>query len=355
MIIVYQQARELGAFLRSRIFAVSLLFVMVASVICQIAGQAQSVYVVTEQNERSVHFVIGGVERLREKFQIPGGPENGANLMAASDFEEEDQEAFVELSAQAQIAATIVADGKFIEVQAPNGTTVGELLYQQEIRYNGNDIVTPDPTMPLEHGDEIVLQRVEYEEFTEEETIPYDTIRKNSSLVQTGTTKLAQEGQEGVLTTTYLECTVDGEQEELQVLGERVSRRPKDEVVLVGTTEPVSPLDFDLEVDENGKPLHFKQLLKNQVATGYSARPGALTASGRYAVVGHVAVNPNVIPYGSKLYITSEDGRFIYGCAIAADTGTGLMQDIVDVDLFYETYIESAMNGRKYLDIYVLE
>ena len=79
------------------------------------------------------------------------------------------------------------------------------------------------------------------------------------------------------------------------------------------------------------------------------------SASGRRADVGHVAVNPNVIPYGSKLYITSADGSFVYGYAIAADTGTGLMNGVVDIDLFYETYLESCLNGVRYLNVYVLE
>ena len=82
---------------------------------------------------------------------------------------------------------------------------------------------------------------------------------------------------------------------------------------------------------------------------------GPVPPAGRRADVGHVAVNPDVIPYGSKLYITSADGKFIYGYAIAADTGTGLMQGIVDVDLFYDTYYESCLNGRRIVNIYILE
>ena len=114
-------------------------------------------------------------------------------------------------------------------------------------------------------------------------------------------------------------------------------------------------MDFDLNVDENGKPLEYARLLENQIATGYSARPGASTASGRAARAGHVAVNPEEIPYGSRLYIVSKDNSFVYGCAIAADTGIGLLNDVVDVDLFYDTYQESVLNGRRIVDIYVLE
>lgn len=69
----------------------------------------------------------------------------------------------------------------------------------------------------------------------------------------------------------------------------------------------------------------------------------------------YVAVHPEEIPYGTRMYITSADGSFVYGCAIAADTGTGLMDDIIDVDLYYDTYTESCLNGRKYVNIYILD
>ena len=31
------------------------------------------------------------------------------------------------------------------------------------------------------------------------------------------------------------------------------------------------------------------------------------------------------------------------------------MQNIIDIDLYYESYLESALNGRRIVDIYVLE
>jgi 3D (Asp-Asp-Asp) domain-containing protein len=55
------------------------------------------------------------------------------------------------------------------------------------------------------------------------------------------------------------------------------------------------------------------------------------------------------------MYITSPDNKFVYGFAIAADTGTALMDNIIDFDLFYETYVESCLNGRKHLNVYILD
>ena len=67
-----------------------------------------------------------------------------------------------------------------------------------------------------------------------------------------------------------------------------------------------------------------------------------------------MAVNPNLIPYGTKLYITSTDGKFVYGYAIATDTGGALLNGSCLVDLFYETYSEARMNGVQQVNVYVV-
>lgn len=58
-----------------------------------------------------------------------------------------------------------------------------------------------------------------------------------------------------------------------------------------------------------------------------------------------MAVDPDVIPYGTLLYITSTDGSFVYGYAVATDTGIAVQDGRILVDLFYETYAESVING----------
>ena len=70
---------------------------------------------------------------------------------------------------------------------------------------------------------------------------------------------------------------------------------------------------------------------------------------------GTVAINPGVIPYGSLLYITSDDGKFVYGYAYAADTGTALVQGKAFIDLYYETYEESVENAVIPVTVYVLD
>ena len=78
-------------------------------------------------------------------------------------------------------------------------------------------------------------------------------------------------------------------------------------------------------------------------------------ASGQGLSAGYVAVHPGEIPYGTRMYITSADNSFVYGFAIAADTGLGLLGDVIDVDLYYDTYLESCLNGKRNVNIYLLD
>ncbi len=88
--------------------------------------------------------------------------------------------------------------------------------------------------------------------------------------------------------------------------------------------------------------------------TAYTAPAGASTATGVPAYHGGVAVNPNIIPYGSKLYIVSTDGSFVYGYATAVDTGGALMDGSAIVDCFYNTYDECVNFGRRDVNVYVV-
>lgn len=95
-------------------------------------------------------------------------------------------------------------------------------------------------------------------------------------------------------------------------------------------------------------------VLTNQVSTGYNLGSKAMGASGQGLSAGYVAVHPGEIPYGTKLYITSADNSFVYGFAIAADTGLGLLGNQIDVDLYYDTYLESCLHGKRNVNIYIL-
>ena len=65
------------------------------------------------------------------------------------------------------------------------------------------------------------------------------------------------------------------------------------------------------------------------------------------AAHGVVAVDPQVIPLGTRLYIPG------YGNAIAGDTGGAIIG--MRIDLFFEAEAEAIRFGRRKVDVYVLD
>lgn len=82
-----------------------------------------------------------------------------------------------------------------------------------------------------------------------------------------------------------------------------------------------------------------------------------VTASGLKIVPGTnmkvIAVDPNVIPLGSKVYVEGLNGAVDYGYAIAADTGSAIKD--LKIDLYMETHQKAYQWGRKSVKVYVIE
>lgn len=85
-------------------------------------------------------------------------------------------------------------------------------------------------------------------------------------------------------------------------------------------------------------------------ATAYLPSDGGgygITATGIPATYGVAAVDPSVIPLGSRLYIPG------YGEAIAADTGGAIYG--YRIDLCMESYSEAMQFGRRDVTVYILK
>ena len=167
----------------------------------------------------------------------------------------------------------------------------------------------------------------------------------------TGRATTLQHGAEGQQTVTTREKYVDGELENSMVVDVTTTVEPTDHVIKTyGAGAPVSPLTGP--DGTTNAPASYSQVLTGK-ATGYYSRTGK-GSSGLGLGYGTVAVDPSVIPYGTLLYITSTDGSFVYGYAVATDTGIAVQKGQILVDLFYETYAESVINGAIQVNVYVV-
>lgn len=325
---------------------------------CLLALSLAGTILTISQKTRVVYIQDGGLTTMH--YTLKQEPEqilddNGIATMA---FDVVDFSGFEDkmgvISIKRAFPVTIKADGMVRSLMTTE-MTVGELLKQEQIPLDQFDTINIDPVLHLIPGDTVVIERVEMTRTVVDTAIPYGTVYKDNALLKEGKTKLLSGGRDGLRRATYLDRVVDGAVVSRELIGEEILREPVDELVLRGANKPVSDLDFGVPLDGNGVPVRYKQVLTNQICTGYSAGKGAYGASMMNLYDGYVAVRADEIPYGTKMYITSPDNSFVYGFAIAADTGIGLMNDVIDIDLFYETYTESCLNGRKYLNVYILE
>ncbi len=250
----------------------------------------------------------------------------------------------------------VTADGTTTDLVATD-ETVGELLSEAGIEVRDQDIVEPALDEELERGDSVTLQRVDYVEYTTEEAVPMETEYCQTSLYYRNQDKqtVMEEGQDGLDQVTWREVWVDGELTETTEVGRETLVEMQPTVIkCYGEGAPVSIFHGPEVVD--GVPVEgVTTVYRGQRSTGYSASLTAKGASGQRLTYGTVAVDPSVIPYGTLLYITSDDGRFVYGYAYAADTGTAMMAGHAFIDLYYETYDESVTSAVIPVTVYVID
>ena len=256
------------------------------------------------------------------------------------------------LNIERAFSVTIEAEGQEYPVKMVVGT-VADALERAGITLDGDDYTEPALSAMVTAGSKIEVHRVEYQDKVETQAVPYDTEYVYTSLYFRNTNRATtlQHGSEGQQTVTTRERWVDGELENSVVTDVTTTVEPTDHVVKTyGAGAPVSPLTGP--DGTTNAPASYRKVLTGK-ATGYYSKSGK-GSSGLGLGYGTVAVDPDVIPYGTLLYITSTDGSFVYGYAVATDTGIAVQDGRILVDLFYETYAESVINGAINVNVYVV-
>lgn len=251
----------------------------------------------------------------------------------------------------------INADGQTIELYACN-QTVSHILERAGITLEQDDYIDLSGTAIMNENDVVNVTRVRYKTVESYQVIPYSTVTERSNLVSMNVCEVTQKGVNGTRTNTSVVKYVNGERVSETAVSSEITAEPVNEILSIGTalSTPYSKKDPDYLTLENGIPSEYVTVLSGK-SCAYTAPNGSSTASGRKLEIGTVAVDPNIIPYGSELYIVSADGSYVYGYAIAADTGD-LTANGVLVDLYMgnseDYYGESVNYGAKQVNIYVL-
>lgn len=233
--------------------------------------------------------------------------------------------------------------------------TVKELLSDLKIKVDDDDIVIPDLDTELKSEGKISIIKVDVKVIEKEVEAPFKTIKKKNKELTHKQSKILVQGVNGKNKVKCKEYYAGDKLIKEEVIHVETLVKPIDQVFEEGTK--------DVFTNDRGDFTARKAI--KMVATAYEAgprstgkRPGdkgyGITASGARAKRGTVAVDPRVIPLGTKLYIKSlTPGVPDYGFAIAQDTGGAIKGN--KIDLFMDTVWECLQFGRRPVMVYILK
>lgn len=172
------------------------------------------------------------------------------------------------------------------------------------------------------------------------------TIARLSPALAPGESKVIARGTPGLRDVKVRYTQRDGGPVHQQLLSSRVLRKAKPRIIAEGIGQ--IPL-ADFVAHGVARMAYMAHGAMAMVATAYSgdcAGCGGRTASGRPAGYGVVAVDPRVIPLGTRLYITG------YGLAVAGDTGGAIVGNRIDLGFGSER--QAMLFGRRAVTVYRL-
>ena len=250
------------------------------------------------------------------------------------------------------------------------GESVGTLLGRIQLILGAEDVLSVPLDAMTYDGMVITVAKSTQAIQTYTQTIPYKTVYCYDASLAEGEQLVLTPGKDGQLLCTAKVCYLDGVEVSRTVLRQDVTRQPVNAVVAIGTyaDQPEQiPMPEDPDALEDvvtpaptmgtvttasGEVLAYTKKL-DVTATAYSCngQPG-ITYSGTRARVGAIAVDPDVIPLGTRMYIVSNDGEYIYGIATAEDIGSAVKGN--KIDLYFDTFDECYAFGLRDCTVYIL-
>ncbi|MBZ4654541.1 MAG: hypothetical protein JG781_1898 [Peptococcaceae bacterium] len=238
------------------------------------------------------------------------------------------------------ITATIIAVvlfSVFFYITITHHTlSIPEIMNKAGIKLNPMDKVVGELSkkkLPVH----LAVVRVEESFYEQEEIVPFPKERQLDPSLKKGEIKVVQKGEDGLVRKKYLIHTENGLETDRKVVETEVLKEVKPEIITMGTKGTIMIASRSL--------VNPKKVLTLQ-ATAYT-HTGNNTYTGVYPRIGTIAVDPRVIPLGTRMWVEG------YGYGIAQDTG-GLIKGNI-IDLFMDTKEDCLRWGRRNVKVYILE
>ena len=323
--------------------------------------------------------------------------EAGLDLGEDDTYTTQDGIGMSEIIVQRNQLVTVVY-GSTICTLGTYGETVEELLARMNIVLGEDDVVSVALNAETHDGMTIVISKTVSAEEIYTVTVPYETEYCYDPSLSEGEQAVLTQGCDGQIQYTDVVLYVNGCETSRTTQSQTVICEPVNQLIAIGTevelpdypqpTEPVAEETVPEETEpEETEPEETEPTVvvpetadKNEgpvigdgyivtadgeiltytgtmqvVASAYnSADDGCdnYTATGTIARVGAIAVDPKVIPYGTRMFIVTNDGKYVYGIAVAEDCGGAIKGN--RVDLYFDSVEECWTFGIRKATIYFL-
>lgn len=281
-------------------------------------------------------------------------------------------EATIAPSGTKRIRVQVIVSGqkRSGQVLLRRGASVREAVEAMNLKIGKQDHVIPAASTRVYDGAKIRITRIRSVLKTRSISIEPEVRYQLTTDLSPGATKTVQSGQSGVIQLSERVWFKDGAVSGRENLGQKIVRAAKDEIVATGARARYMPGRIPYHnryaraytnASRSGSPRDRIQSNQTKtlrrvscitlVATGYSPDPSenggyTTTATGLPIGYGAAAVDPRVVPLGTKMYIEG------YGYAFACDTGGAIKGH--RIDLAYDSYGVANSKGHKTVRAWIL-
>ncbi|MFD6438276.1 ubiquitin-like domain-containing protein [Peribacillus sp. NPDC060186] len=256
-------------------------------------------------------------------------------------------EANMEVAIDKAFSVKLVVGGNEKQVWSTS-TTVADFLKQQGVKLNDLDRGEPGLVEKVEAKNTINVIRIEKVTDVVEEPVDFAVITKKDDSLSKGKENIVKEGKDGLISKKYEVIKENGKEVKRQLLSEKVVNKKQDKVITVGTKTTVAQASRGASNvnSTSGKEIYVSSTAYTASCKGCSGvtSTGVDLKSNPDAKI--IAVDPSVIPMGSKVYVEG------YGYAVAADKGGAIKGNRIDV--FFSSKNDAYRWGVKKVKVRVL-
>lgn len=367
-----------------RLIVVAVLAAAVGALLSQTVF-AQTSYIITDGDRVTVHRSYSS-----DPYEVL--TEAGIELEEEDTYETGYADGMNQITVRRMQMVTVINRGAQ-SVIGTYGETTGSLLARMGITPGTGDTLSCSSETQTYDGMTIELVHTETRIEEEDTVVPYPVNYYEDPDLEPDAEIVLVAGQNG-LTHVKSEVTYcNGKEVSRVIVQETVKTKPVTQLVIRGVDRTIMEQPADPEPAEQAAPAASSGTASGSSSSGSSSSGGSRydgsaetdgnvimtssgesytyvdvmtcsataytcegyvghTYSGTLARVGAIAVDPTVIPLGTKMYVVSNDGQYVYGYCVAEDIGGGIKGN--KIDLYFDTYAECWDFGVRMCTVYIL-